>query len=130
METNKSHKTIIKIFRVSGWLVIALSIICILISSNVLTLSQSASQTIPNVYYWSLMLLLFSYTLGHLSKKHSDPTYKTDMLPHFKSGFFTTLALVALTLASVHKTIILLSCIAIYWTIYLIITTIQQNNRL
>ena len=52
------------------------------------------------------------------------------MLPHYRSGFYTALAVLALALSSVNTTIIALSCLAVYGTSYLIITTIQKNDRL
>ncbi|MBO5711179.1 MAG: hypothetical protein J6R62_06680 [Rikenellaceae bacterium] len=52
------------------------------------------------------------------------------MLPHYRSGFNAALTALALALLSVNTTLLALSGVTVYCASYLIITTIQKNDRL
>lgn len=130
MKTNKSLKTSVNIFRMFGWLFVAVLIVCILRMLNVLTLSRSAEDIILNVVRVSSWLLIASYVYVFLVRRQKDRTYKMDMQPHYRSGFYTALAVLALALSSVNTTLLALSGVVVYCVSYLIITTIQNNDRL
>ena len=130
MKTNKSLKTSVNIFRMFGWLFVAVLIVCILRMLNVLTLSRSAEDIILNVVRVSSWLLIASYVYVVLVRRQKDRTYKMDMLPHYRSGFYAALAALALALLSVNTTLLALSGVVVYCVSYLIITTIQNNDRL
>ena len=130
METNKSLKISVNIFRMFGWLFVAVSIVCILIGSKVLTLSRSAEDIIMNVWLVAVYLQMLSYSYVFFLRRQKDRTYKTDMLPHYRSGFNAALTALALALLSVNTTLLALSGVTVYCASYLIITTIQKNDRL
>ena len=131
MKTDKNLKLSFNLFRFFGWLTVivfiaaaALSFIgCALTSKQVFAICL-----LPVVAY-------AMYRVYVNNKKLVDPNYKVDMLPHYKSAFYTTLVtfVFSLVLIGIEKPIdgvALLLGVATYFASYLTIIAKSKNKQI
>lgn len=134
MKTEKNTTLAFNLFRIFGWLLVIECIASIVLALNGCNLDTEIFQ-----YIFPLPFIV-SYgqcVIYRNIRKKADSNYKTDMMPHYRSGYYTVLVLAVLAVLSsfipqqfTHVNILFLLGIAVYLTSYLTIIAVTKNDRI
>ena len=137
MKTNKNLKLAFNLFRIFGWLVVLECITSIVLALNGYSLDAESAKVLMYIFPLPFIVSSGQCVIYRNIRKKADSNYKTDMMPHYRSGYYTVLVLAVLAALSsfipqqfTHVNILFLLGIAVYLTSYLTIVAVTKNDRI